>query len=106
MGLNRKLKLPFSLAIPIMKILSRGKFLRGTRFDPFGYAEVRKVERLIRDRYIEEILGALQNLSTDSYPQILQMSNLPESVRGFESLKLKSADEFLKRLNELSEAIK
>ena len=106
MGLKRKLKLPFALAIPIMKILSRGKFLRGTRFDPFGYAEVRKVERLIRDRYIEEILGALQNLSTDSYPQILQMSNLPESVRGFESLKLKSADEFLKRLNEVSEAIK
>ena len=106
MGLKRKLKLPFALAIPIMKILSKGKFLRGTWFDPFGYAEVRKVERLIRDRYIEEILAALQSLSTDTYPQILQLSNLPESVRGFESLKLRSADEFLKRLDEMSKAIK
>ena len=106
MGLKRKLKLPFALAIPIMKILSKGKFLRGTWFDPFGYAEVRKVERLIRDRYIEEILAALQSLSTDTYPQTLQLSNLPESVRGFESLKLRSADEFLKRLDEMSKAIK
>ena len=82
------------------------QFFKCPYWGSLSFLSVRKVERLIRDRYIEEILGALQNLSTDSYPQILQMSNLPESVRGFESLKLKSADEFLKRLNEVSEAIK
>ncbi|GIR36170.1 MAG: hypothetical protein CM15mP49_15550 [Actinomycetota bacterium] len=38
-----------------MKVLAKGKVLRGTKLDIFGYAKVRKLERIMRDRYIEEI---------------------------------------------------
>ena len=99
MGLKKKLKLPFALAIPLMKLLSKGKILRGTKFDLFGYAKVRKTERLIRDRYIEEVMEALDCLTPENLTLILSLSNLPEEVRGFEDLKLNSAGMFLDRLD-------
>ena len=99
MGLKKKLKLPFALAIPLMKLLSKGKILRGTKFDLFGYAKVRKTERLIRDRYIEEVMEALDCLTPENLTLILSLSNLPEEVRGFEDLKLNSAGIFLDRLD-------
>ena len=99
MGLKKKLKLPFALAIPMMKLLSKGKVLRGTKFDLFGYAKVRKTERLIRDRYIEEIMEALDCLTPENHTSILDLANLPEEVRGFEDLKLNSAGMFLDRLD-------
>jgi indolepyruvate ferredoxin oxidoreductase len=99
MGLKKKLKLPFALAIPLMKLLSKGKILRGTKFDLFGYAKVRKTERLIRDRYIEEVMEALDCLTPENLTLILNLANLPEEVRGFEDLKLNSAGMFLDRLD-------
>jgi len=99
MGLKKKLKLPFALAIPLMKLLSQGKVLRGTKFDLFGYAKVRKTERLIRDRYIEEIMEALDCLTPENHTSILNLANLPEEVRGFENLKLNSAGIFLDLLD-------
>tara|TARA_S200000501_G_C20841576_1_gene751836 strand:- start:53 stop:2413 length:2361 start_codon:yes stop_codon:yes gene_type:complete len=99
MGLKRKLKLPFAVAIPLMKVLRKGKILRGTRFDPFGYAKVRKIERLIRDRYIEEIMEALDCLTPENHDLVLNLANLPQEVRGFEDLKVNSADVFLDRLD-------
>ena len=98
-GLKKKLKLPFALAIPLMKLLSKGKVFRGTKFDLFGYAKVRKTERLIRDRYIEEIMEALDCLTPENLTLILNLANLPEEVRGFEDLKLNSAGMFLNRLD-------
>ena len=64
-GIEEKIKLPFALAIPLMKLLSKGKILRGTKFDLFGTAKVRKTERLIRDRYIEEVMEALDCLTPE-----------------------------------------
>ena len=82
-----------------MKLLSQGKVLRGTKFDLFGYAKVRKTERLIRDRYIEEIMEALDCLTPENHTSILNLANLPEEVHGFENLKLNSAGIFLDLLD-------
>ncbi|MEZ5340371.1 MAG: DUF6537 domain-containing protein [Acidimicrobiales bacterium] len=50
-GLKKKLSLPAAQTAPAMKLLYRGRRLRGTAFDPFGRAEVRRVERALIDDY-------------------------------------------------------
>jgi len=42
---------------------ARGKRLRGTWLDPFGRAEVRKVERELRGEYLTALDKALDSLS-------------------------------------------
>ena len=44
MGMKRKISVG-EWAEPGIRLLAKGKRLRGTRFDPFGRAEVRRIER-------------------------------------------------------------
>ena len=85
-----------------MKILAKGKILRGTRLDIFGYAKVRKLERMMRDRYIEVISQSLNFLTDTNFNEILSLAQSPDSVRGFEEIKLKKAEAFLLRLENKS----
>ena len=78
-----------------MKILAKGKVLRGTKFDIFGYARVRKLERIMRDRYIEEISQSLKAPTDTNFNEILSLAQSPDSVRGFEEIKLQKAEAFL-----------
>ena len=98
MGLKKKLKIPYSIATPVMKLLRNGKHLRGTRLDPFGYAKLRKIERQIRDRYIKAVDTSMEFLNDDNYSKIYLLAVLPNEVRGFEDIKLKKAEEFLMKL--------
>ena len=81
-----------------MKLLRKGKHLRGTKLDPFGYAKLRKIERQIRDRYIKAVAISMQSLSDDNYSKVYSLAVLPNEVRGFEDIKLKKAEEFLIKL--------
>ena len=105
MGLNRKLKVPYGLALPVMRLLSKAKVIRGTRFDPFGYAEIRKIERHIRDEYQKEISEALEVLTEDNFDQVLTLAALPQNVRGFEHIKLERSKKFLQDLSLLSKQL-
>ena len=105
MGLNRKLKVPYGLALPVMRLLSKAKVIRGTRFDPFGYAEIRKIERHIRDEYQKEISEALEVLTEDNFDQVLTLAALPQNVRGFEHIKLERSKKFLEDLSLLSKQL-
>ena len=95
LGMRKKLKIPYRVAVPLMKILAKGKVLRGTKFDIFGYARVRKLERIMRDRYIEEISQSLKALTDTNFNEILSLAQSPDSVRGFEEIKLQKAEAFL-----------
>ena len=105
LGLKRKLKLPYKVALPLMRILAKGKFLRGTPFDLFGLAEVRKTERKIRDQYRIEITRALNVLQENNRHQVLALASLPTDVRGFEDIKLRRAEKFLEDLSLLSNQV-
>src|SRR6185436_278511 len=50
MGLSHKISIP-SWAGPAVRLLAKGKRLRGTPLDPFGYAEVRRIERQLPGEY-------------------------------------------------------
>jgi indolepyruvate ferredoxin oxidoreductase len=73
-------------------LLAKLKFLRGTPLDPFGYHEERKRERRLIAAYearMEEILAAL---NPDNHAAAVAIAALPDMIRGFGHVKLKSIE--------------
>jgi len=72
---------------PVLRVLARGRFLRGTPFDPFGWTAHRRLERrLIRD-YEARVEELLAGLSPDSFDVAVEIARIPEHVRGFDTVK-------------------
>ncbi len=84
-----------------LRILAKGKTLRGTKLDPFGYAHVRKVERDLLAHYRATVRDLAAVLSVDSYDHAVEVAGLPDLVRGYESVKLDNVELYRERLREL-----
>jgi indolepyruvate ferredoxin oxidoreductase len=104
LGLKRKLKLG-SWFVPAFRMLYRMRGLRGRWLDPFGRAEVRRVERALIGEYEALVEDALSLLAPDTHATALELLELPDVIRGYEEIKLrnvvlfrKRADAILKRL--------
>jgi indolepyruvate ferredoxin oxidoreductase len=93
LGMKRKLKLGrwFDGAFRLLLAL-RG--LRGTALDPFGRAEVRRVERQLVGEYRALVEKALVSLSLESYERAVKLANLPDVIRGYEEIKLRNVRRF------------
>ena len=69
------------------KVLAKFKFLRGTRFDPFGYGGERKTERqLIRD-YAAVLKEIGEKLTPENHHLAVGLAAIPEKIRGFGHVK-------------------
>ncbi len=84
-----------------LRALARLKSLRGTRADLFGYAHLRKVERSLRDHYRALVLDLAADLDQASYDRAVQLAELPDLVRGYESVKLRNVDRYTEALRQL-----
>jgi indolepyruvate ferredoxin oxidoreductase len=77
------------------------KGLRGTALDPFGHAEVRRVERALPGEYralIERLLGSL---SPATYERAVTAARLPDLIRGYEDIKLRNVEQFRSEVRSL-----
>jgi indolepyruvate ferredoxin oxidoreductase len=73
--------------LPVLRVLARGRFLRGTPFDPFGWTAHRRLERrLVRD-YEARVEELLAGLSPDGFDVAVEIARMPEHVRGFDTVK-------------------
>ena len=100
LGMKRKLKLgPWFR--PAFQLLRAGKIVRGTRLDPFGYTQVRRIERELIDEYTAIIDDLAGELSSETYQRAVEIARLPDLVRGYENIKLASAALYRARLKEL-----
>lgn len=71
----------------LFPLLAAGKRLRGTKFDVFGYATERRMERRLATDY-ETLIGTLcAGLSIDNHATALALAALPEKIRGFGHVK-------------------
>ncbi|MCF8570246.1 indolepyruvate ferredoxin oxidoreductase family protein [Gordonia sp. HY002] len=90
MGMKNKISLG-AWADPALRGLAKMKRLRGTRLDPFGHAEVRRMERALIGEYraaIDEVLAALGTYpSPERVAAATAIADLPDMVRGYESIK-------------------
>jgi indolepyruvate ferredoxin oxidoreductase len=84
-----------------LKLLAKGKVLRGTKLDPFGYAHVRKVERELLAHYTDMVRRLAAELSTDNYSTAVEAAGLPDMVRGYEDVKLGNVELYRARLRDL-----
>lgn len=84
-----------------LRALARLKSLRGTRADLFGYAHLRKLERSLRDHYRALVLDLAAELDQASYDRAVQLAELPDLVRGYETVKLRNVDRYTDALREL-----
>ena len=97
LGLKRKITLgPFQWpALVVLKALRR---LRGTPFDLFGYARVRRVERELIAEYRTLMETELDALTTDTYERAVRLAELPDVIRGYEDVKLAGVERFHQQL--------
>jgi indolepyruvate ferredoxin oxidoreductase len=79
---------------PLFRLLVAGRRLRGTALDPFGYAQVRRVERALVGEYRQLIERALTDLSPAGYDRAVAIARLPELIRGYEAIKLRNVERF------------
>ena len=87
LGLSRKITVPVTLA-PLFRILAAMRFVRGTVFDVFGYTKLRRVERSLPGEYRAALEADLRDLRAGGYDRALQRASLPETVRGYEHIKM------------------
>ncbi|MGB1682082.1 MAG: indolepyruvate ferredoxin oxidoreductase family protein [Acidimicrobiales bacterium] len=93
LGMNRKIAIPTTVGSPIMKMLARGRRLRGTALDPFGRTEMRRLEReliTVFESSIDTVLGRIADGSM-TVDEAARIAALPQTVRGFEERKIERA---------------
>lgn len=88
-GLPRKRKFP-GFMLQLFKMLAPFKFLRGSRFDPFGYTIERREERATLESYQELFTDIVEQLNQHNYQIALELAELPMLIRGYGHVKSKN----------------
>ena len=78
--------------------LRRAKRVRGTVADPFGCAEVRRVERAMIPEFEAALDTVIDRLDADNLPAAVALASLPDQVRGYENIKLPRAEAYRSQL--------
>ncbi len=99
MGMDRKLKFRRT-GDPSFKALRSMKRLRGTKLDPFGFAEVRRVERDMIPEFEQAIDTLAATLNAGNLAEAVEIASLPDQVRGYEDVKLPRAKAYRVELAE------
>ncbi len=93
LGMRGKIELG-SWSRPAFRVLRTMRRLRGTPFDVFGWAHVRRVERAMVPEYVDAVDVLLTGLTDDHVAEAVAIASLPDRVRGYEDLKLERAEAY------------
>ncbi|MFJ2838102.1 indolepyruvate ferredoxin oxidoreductase family protein [Nocardia sp. NPDC087230] len=100
LGMKNKLELgPWFR--PVYRSLVSMRRVRGTRLDPFGAAGVRRTERALIAEYRTAVTELLAGLSSETLPLAVEIADLPDMVRGYESIKMDNVARYRARMAEL-----
>jgi len=75
---------------PLLRLLARAKVLRGTPLDVFGGTPERRLERRLLAEYEEQLDALLPGLCGGNHELACRIAELPERVRGFDQVKMRS----------------
>ncbi|WP_158969434.1 indolepyruvate ferredoxin oxidoreductase family protein [Chachezhania sediminis] len=74
----------------LLRLMSIGKCLRGTRLDPFGHTVERREERQLIEDFRQSIELILATLSPETMETALELAAIPDGIRGFGPVKARS----------------
>jgi indolepyruvate ferredoxin oxidoreductase len=103
LGMKRKIRIGM-WARPIFGGLVAMRRLRGTFFDPFGHTKMRSLERELIEEYIGVIEEVVADLSKETYGRACAIAKLPDMIRGYEDVKLRSVAAYRAELGRLQAA--
>ena len=88
------------------KVLAKGKGLRGTPFDVFGYSGDRRRERQLITDYERTVEEFLRRLDTENHCLAVALAALPETIRGYGHVKERNVEKAAAREAELLDALR
>jgi indolepyruvate ferredoxin oxidoreductase len=77
-----------------LRLLAKGKALRGTALDPFGWLAERREERNLLADYRQLLKELLQGLGASNYEIAVEAASLPDQVRGYGQVKSTSVEQY------------
>ncbi len=86
--------------MPVFRVLARLRGLRGTRFDPFGYAAERRSERQLLADYeslVDELCG---QINASNHAAAVELLGMALRVRGYGLVKERSIESYRAALRE------
>ncbi len=89
MGLKGKLRFGAWFE-PFFQLLAAMRWLRGTAMDPFGRADVRRVERELVPWYQDVLTRLSAHLKASNLERSVETAKLVERIRGYEDIKLEA----------------
>jgi indolepyruvate ferredoxin oxidoreductase len=72
---------------PVLRLLARGKALRGTILDPFGHSGERRAERALVKTYEADVRRLCARLDPLGYASAVALAAWPSEARGFGPVK-------------------
>jgi indolepyruvate ferredoxin oxidoreductase len=78
--------------LPLFRLLAKLKFLRGSRWDIFGYGAERRAERELIDQYESMLEKILPDINSNNYDTAVELASITDSIRGFGHVKQASID--------------
>ena len=90
-----------SWVIKLFSVLAAGKRLRGTALDIFGWTEERRTERRLISEYEAVTERLLASINERNHHTAVHLAEVPEVIRGFGHVKVKSIEAAKSREAEL-----
>ena len=78
---------------PVLGLVAKMRFLRGTPFDPFGHTAERRMERRLIEEYFETVEELLAGLRTENLGLAVEIASVPELIRGYGHIKERNVAE-------------
>jgi indolepyruvate ferredoxin oxidoreductase len=87
--------------LPVLRLMARLKFLRGTRFDPFGRSPERRAERQLIVEYEQLLDEILEGFEPRKFGLAVEILGLAESIKGYGPIKEQSIERYRSKLERL-----
>jgi indolepyruvate ferredoxin oxidoreductase len=91
---------------PALRVLAKGRRLRGTVFDLFGYTAERRAERALIDQYEQLVARVMAALTAANHNAGVELLTLVEDVRGFGPVKEAAMQHYHQRAKSLEHAFR
>jgi indolepyruvate ferredoxin oxidoreductase len=89
----------------LMKLLAKGKYLRGTWLDPFHFTKERMTERKLVSEYERDVKYIIENYNQNNHDTCINLALLPLQIRGFGHVKEEAISKSKKIRSNLKEII-